>query len=153
MSDLSQLNHDRVLALSSQALQSKKRLFERAAEVFAAELGLDAEGIYRALLAREKLGSTAVGEGVAIPHSRDEHCSDAAGCLITLDEPIDFAAPDGKAVDIVFILLVPAEATQDHLNLLAGLATVLSSSNIRSLLRDAKTADQAKAALLSHPQP
>jgi PTS system nitrogen regulatory IIA component len=118
-----------------------------------AELDLDAESIYRALLAREKLGSTAVGEGVAIPHSRDDHCGDAAGCLITLEEPIDFAAADGKAVDIVFVLLVPAEATQNHLNILAGLATALSNSDIRSTLRDAKTAEQAKWALLRGPQP
>jgi len=153
MSDLSQLKHERVLARCNQALQSKKRVFERAAEAMSAELDLDAESIYRALLAREKLGSTAVGEGVAIPHSRDDHCVDAAGCLITLEEPIDFAAADGKAVDIVFVLLVPAEATQNHLNILAGLATALSNSDIRSTLRDAKTAEQAKWALLRGPQP
>jgi PTS system nitrogen regulatory IIA component len=153
MSDLSQLKHERVLALCNQAIQSKKRVFERAAESMSAELDLDAESIYRALLAREKLGSTAVGEGVAIPHSRDDHCGDAAGCLITLEEPIDFAAADGKAVDIVFVLLVPAEATQNHLNILAGLATALSNSDIRSTLRDAKTAEQAKWALLRGPQP
>ena len=153
MSDLSQLKHERVLVLRGQALQSKKRLFERAAEAMSAELDLDAESIYRALLAREKLGSTAVGEGVAIPHSRDDLCNDAAGCLITLVEPIDFAAADGKAVDIVFVLLVPAQATQEHLNLLAGLATAFSSSDIRSALRDAKTAEQAKQTLLygTHP--
>ena len=153
MSDLSQLKHERVLVLCGQALQSKKRLFERAAEAMSAELDLDAESIYRALLAREKLGSTAIGGGVAIPHSRDDHCDDAAGCLITLEEPIDFAAADGKAVDIVFVLLVPAEATQEHLNLLAGLATAFSSSDIRSALRDAKTAEQAKQTLLcgTHP--
>ena len=84
-----------------------------------AALNLSSEIIYRALLAREKLGSTAIGEGIAIPHCRINECAEAAGCLVTLQEPIDFGPADGRDVDVIFVLLVPEEATQAHLNLLA----------------------------------
>ncbi len=129
-------------ALCGEALLSKKRIFERAAEVMGIALELQSEPIYRALLAREKLGSTAIGEGVAIPHCRINHLSEAAGCLVSLKEPIDYGSTDGSEVDIIFVLLVPEQATQDHLNLLAGLARVFSESETRAKVRSANSAGQ-----------
>lgn len=84
MSDQTKLALQHILALCGESLLSKKRLFERTAELLSEELGLRSQAIYRALLDREKLGSTAIGEGVAIPHCRVAQCAEPAGCLVTL---------------------------------------------------------------------
>ena len=148
MSDHSELGLRHFQALCGEALLSKKRIFERAAEVMGITLELQSEPIYRALLAREKLGSTAIGEGVAIPHCRVDLCTQAVGCLLTLADPIDFSALDDHPVDIVFILLVPREATQAHLDLLSRLATLFSNSDMRAALRAAKTTEALQQLLL-----
>ena len=102
--------------------------------------GIKHDGIrFSSLLAREKLGSTALGDGIAIPHCRISGCSEAMGTLLTLEEPIDFDAPDGNPVDILFVLLVPAEAHQEHLTILGGLAQLLSNSDYCQGLRDASS--------------
>jgi len=136
-------------ALSEQSLLSKKRVFERAAEAMGAALNLRSENIYRALLAREKLGSTAIGEGIAIPHCRINECSEAAGCLVTLQEPIDYGSADGQDVDIIFVLLVPEEATEAHLKLLAALARSFSSAEVRDRVRQTQDPEALKHLLLS----
>ena len=148
MSTPNHLAPERLLALRSETVHSKKRLFEQAAASISAEFDLDQESVYRSLLAREKLGSTAVGHGVAIPHSRMSGCSEPLGCLILLSEGIDFGAPDGADVEIAFILLVPEAATQDHLDLLASLANAFSSADIRDRLKNADSAGDARLALL-----
>ena len=137
----------RVIALSGSAIHSKKRLFEFAAAAVCDAFKLDAETVYKALLSREKLGSTALGEGIAIPHCRIPECADSAGCLITLSEGIDFNAPDGLPVDLVFVLLVPTKATEQHLNILAQLATAFSKPDLRMKLRSAPSADTARTVL------
>ena len=142
MSDPSAAVLSHLQVLSEESLLSKKRVFERAAEVMGAALNLSSEAIYLALLAREKLGSTAIGEGIAIPHCRIKECAAAAGCLMTLQEPIDFGSTDGRDVDVVFVLLVPEEATQGHLNLLAALARSFSNADLRNRVR--KTFDPAE---------
>ena len=120
---------------------SKKRLFENAAELICVDQGeLESGEVYSKLLARERLGSTALGNGIAIPHSRISHCEKAIGTLITLNEGIEFDAPDGAPVDILFLLLVPEEAQQEHLNILAGLAQLLSNHEFCEGLRAANTA-------------
>jgi PTS system nitrogen regulatory IIA component len=136
-------------ALSKQSLLSKKRVFERAAEAMGAALNLSSETIYRALLAREKLGSTAIGEGIAIPHCRINECSEAAGCLVTLQEPIDYGSADGQDVDIIFVLLVPEEATEAHLKLLAALARSFSNAEVRDRVRQTQDPEALKQFLLS----
>jgi len=136
-------------ALSKQSLLSKKRVFERAAEAMGAALNLSSENIYRALLAREKLGSTAIGEGIAIPHCRINECSEAAGCLVTLQEPIDYGSADGNGVDVIFVLLVPEEATEAHLKLLAALARSFSSAEVRDRVRQTQDPEALKHLLLS----
>jgi PTS system nitrogen regulatory IIA component len=90
------------------------------------------------LIAREKLGSTGLGEGIAIPHCRIENCSQPTGILLTLAEPIDFDSPDNQPVDLVFALLVPAEAHQQHLDTLAGLARLFSQPDFCDSLRNAQ---------------
>jgi PTS system nitrogen regulatory IIA component len=136
-------------ALSKQSLLSKKRVFERAAEAMGGSLNLSSETIYRALLAREKLGSTAIGEGIAIPHCRINECSEAAGCLVTLQESIDYGSADGQDVDIIFVLLVPEEATEAHLKLLAALARSFSNAEVRDRVRQTQDPEALKRLLLS----
>ena len=148
MSTPNHLAPERLLALRSETVQSKKRLFEQAAVSISAEFDLDQESVYQSLLAREKLGSTAIGHGVAIPHSRMSGCSEPLGCLILLSEGVDFGAPDGADVEIAFILLVPEAATQDHLDLLASLANAFSRADIRDRLKKADSAGDARLALL-----
>ena len=126
-----------ILIFSRLSLHSKKRVFESAAEAFGDVTGLSKEAVYRGLLDRERLGSTALGNGVAIPHCRIDDCDAPLGCLMTLSDPIDFSAPDGEGVDIVLVLLVPTEATQAHLDLLAGVVTFLSEDSIRATIRAA----------------
>ena len=148
MSTPTHLAPKRLLALRSETVHSKKRLFEQAAASISAEFDLNQESVYRSLLAREKLGSTAIGHGVAIPHSRMSGCTEPLGCLILLSEGVDFGAPDGADVEIAFILLVPEAATQDHLDLLASLANAFSNADIRDRLKKADRAGDARLVLL-----
>ena len=149
MSDPSAMPLGHFQALSEQSLLSKKRVFERAAEAMGGALNLSSETIYRALLAREKLGSTAIGEGIAIPHCRINDCAVAAGCLVTLQEPIDFGSADDQDVDIIFVLLVPEEATEAHLKLLAALARSFSNAEVRDRVRQTQDPEALKQLLLS----
>ena len=149
MSDPSAMTLGHFQALSKQSLLSKKRVFERAAEAMGGALNLSSETIYRALLAREKLGSTAIGEGIAIPHCRINECSEAAGCVVTLQEPIDYGSADGQNVDIIFVLLVPEEATEAHLKLLAALARSFSNAEVRDRVRQTQDPEALKQLLLS----
>ena len=149
MSDLSAVTLGHFQVLSEESLLSKKRVFERAAEAMGAALNLSSENIYRALLAREKLGSTAIGEGIAIPHCRINECAEAAGCLLTLQEPIDFGSTDGRDVDVIFVLLVPEEATQAHLNLLAALARSFSNADLCSRVRQTLDPEELRQLLLN----
>ena len=102
---------------------SKKRAIELAAEYIAGSLpGSNVANLYRGLLDRERLGSTAIGHGVAIPHCRLEECDEIVGALFVFSDPIEFAAPDDDPVRIMFVLLVPANETDKHLAALAMLA-------------------------------
>ena len=148
MSDPSAMTLGHFQALSKQSLLSKKRVFERAAEAMGGALNLCSETIYRALLAREKLGSTAIGEGIAIPHCRINDCAAAAGCLVTLQEPIDFGSADDQDVDIIFVLLVPEEATEAHLKLLAALARSFSNAEVRDRVRQTQDPEALKQLLV-----
>jgi PTS system nitrogen regulatory IIA component len=122
---------------------SKKRIFETAASFICEDQStFEADEVYSKLLARERLGSTALGDGIAIPHCRVSSCEEAVGTLITLDQGIDFDAPDNAAVDILFLLLVPEEAQQEHLNILAGLAQLLSQHEFCQNLRAAHSNEE-----------
>ena len=149
MCDPSAVTLGQFQVLREESLLSKKRVFERAAEAMGAELNLSSDNIYRALLAREKLGSTAIGEGIAIPHCRINECAEAAGCLVTLQDPIDFGSIDGRDVDVIFVLLVPEEATQAHLNLLAVLARSFSNADLRNRVRQTLDPEELRQLLLN----
>jgi PTS system nitrogen regulatory IIA component len=115
---------------------SKKRLIESLAEtIAAASPGLDARALFDHLMARERLGTTGLGEGVAIPHCRLPGRSTPLAAFVKLAQPLDFDAPDARAVDLVFVLAVPENAHQTHLDLLARLAAVFSEEDNRRSLR------------------
>ncbi len=117
---------------------SKKRLFEILARVISEDNPhLVDTDIFAQLIARERLGSTGLGAGIAIPHCRIANCSEPIGCLATLEEAIDFDAPDDIPVDILFVLLVPEEAHQAHLDILARIARLFSQSDFCEQLRSA----------------
>ena len=120
---------------------SKKRVLELAAQHIAeVEESLEVGQVYAGLLERERLGSTALGTGVAVPHCRVEGLDKPLGCLITLASPIDYDAPDGGAVDLLFVLLVPPDAAQEHLDLLAEVAGRFSDPGYCEALRKASSA-------------
>jgi PTS system nitrogen regulatory IIA component len=121
---------------------SKKRLFETIARIISDDqVSLPYNTVLSSLIAREKLGSTGLGQGIAIPHCRIDNCTHAMGTLITLEEAIDFDAPDGKPVDILFVLLVPEEGQQQHLDILAGIASLFSQESFCKQARQAGDAD------------
>ena len=117
---------------------SKKRVLEHISSFLADNIDdSQADEIYARLIAREKLGSTGIGEGIAIPHSRLQECEGTLGALFVLDEAVDFDSIDRKPVDIVFVLLVPEEATEQHLQTLSMLAQKFNDEGFRDQLRQA----------------
>lgn len=116
---------------------SKKRLFEQAAMAFKTNDGCNPTEVSDSLLEREKLGSTALGYGIAIPHGRIKHLKDATCAFFRLESAIEFDAPDGQPVDLAFILLAPAAATDLHLQILGELAAMFSDEAFRARLRAA----------------
>jgi len=110
---------------------SKPRLFDEAGALFERSSGLSRATISGSLAAREKLGSTGLGQGIAIPHGRIKGLAKATGAFIRLAKPIAFDAPDGKPVGQVFVLLVPEHATEQHLQLLSELAQMFSDRPFR----------------------
>ncbi|MFT6758196.1 MAG: PTS system nitrogen regulatory IIA component, partial [Chitinophagales bacterium] len=115
---------------------SKKRVIESAANFLAAQnKSLNADELFRNIIEREQLGSTAIGEGMAIPHCRMKNCSRALGALIKLDNPVDFEAIDQQPVDILFVLLVPEEEHDQHLKILAEIAGLFSKAEFRDEIR------------------
>ena len=100
-------------------------------------------------MAREQLGSTGLGNGIAVPHCRVPHCETIIGALITLENAIDFDAIDGKKVDLIFLLIVPEEKTDDHIKALGGLAELFNDPNFCSTIRQAQnSSDLYKVTLL-----
>ena len=123
---------------------SKKRVLELTAEFIAAEGNMDSEDIYQGLIDRERLGSTGIGYGVAIPHCRMASLTtdETRGYLIQLDQGIDFDSIDGQPVELLFVLLVPESTNQVHLNLLAQLADCFSNDQFRHDLQMATDANE-----------
>lgn len=125
---------------------SKKRVFEQAGLLFENRHGIARATVYDALFDREKLGSTGLGQGIAIPHGRIKGQKDALGAFFRLATPVPFDAPDGLPVKLMFVLLVPEAATERHLQLLSELAQMFSDKNFRESLiaaPDAATMHQA----------
>lgn len=117
---------------------SKKRVLEQTAELISADIpALESGALFKNLVNREKLGSTAIGEGIAIPHCRMGQCPDITGALIRLQQAVDFDAMDDQPVDLLFVLLVPEQACDEHLQLLGELARMFSREEVRTALRAA----------------
>ncbi|MEX0606096.1 MAG: PTS IIA-like nitrogen regulatory protein PtsN [Marinobacter sp.] len=115
---------------------SKKRILEFIAEQVAQhDSELNETQIFNNLVSRERLGSTGIGQGIAIPHCRLEGCSHVVGTLITLEEGVAFDAIDNQPVDLLFALIVPKEATSEHLELLSQLAEKFNDRNFCDQLR------------------
>lgn len=125
---------------------SKKRVFEQAGLVFENNQGIARSLVYDALFAREKMGSTGLGQGIAIPHGRIKGLKEAQGAFLRLAAPVQFDAPDGKPVSLVFVLLVPEAATEHHLQLLSELAQMFSEKSFREQLSSAPDAEAIQAA-------
>lgn len=131
---------------------SKKRVLEHAARLLAARFEEpDTEQIFERLLERERLGSTGLAGGVALPHARMPGIDHSRGAFLRLAEPVDFDALDGQPVDLVFALLVPEETNDEHLQLLATLASMFNNPSLRQQLREADS-EQALGILTGQTQ-
>ena len=122
--------------LLDQDITSKKRLFEQAGLLFENNQGIARSLVFDSLFARERLGSTGLGQGVAIPHGRIKGLKEAVGAFIRLSHAVSFDAPDGMPVNLAFVLLVPLQATEQHLQILSELAQMLSDREFRARLAE-----------------
>ena len=121
---------------------SKKRIFEYLGLFFENQWGLPASSVSDHLFARERLGSTGLGRGVAIPHGRIKALKHPIAAFIRLQKPIAFDAPDDEPVRLVLALLVPEAATQAHLEILSEVAELLSDAHLRTILSTASHASE-----------
>ena len=130
--------------------QSKKRALEKLSELIAdTEDTVSSNDVFESLLARERLGGTGVGYGVAIPHGRLKDNELTLGAFIKLENGVDYDATDHQPVDLLFALLVPQESTEEHLQILAQLAKMFSDQNFRSKLREVTTSEETHQLLVN----
>lgn len=127
---------------SGLVVTSKKKALEELSRLLAQGAGLDEQDILNGLSAREKLGSTGLGHGVAIPHGRLNGVKNSVGAFVRLKHPVDYDAHDGQPVDLLFGLIVPAAATEEHLKHLASIAEKFSDDGF---CKDARAAGDAKS--------
>lgn len=121
-------------------VQSKKRTIEALSNlIIKDQTQLDASDIFDSLISRERLGSTGLGYGIAIPHGRIQNCKKITGAFVKLDQGIDFDAVDNKPVNMLFALIVPEESTDEHLQILALLASMFNDEDFRDKLRMTKS--------------
>ncbi|MGE0080696.1 MAG: PTS IIA-like nitrogen regulatory protein PtsN [Thiohalomonadaceae bacterium] len=124
---------------------SKKRALELVSALIArGESGLGDAEVFDSLLARERLGSTGLGHGVALPHGRVKTSEQTVGAFLRLKKGVDFDAVDREPVDLLFAMLVPEHSTDEHLQLLAQLAEMFSDTDMRRRLREAADAEAVK---------
>ncbi|MBT8119308.1 MAG: PTS sugar transporter subunit IIA [Gammaproteobacteria bacterium] len=137
--------------ISNHEIKSKKRALELLAEQLASEAmrvnqplddDIDALDIFQLLTEREKLGSTAMGHGVALPHARTSLTEHAIGAFLKLDDGIDFDSPDNQRTDLIFALMVPEHYTDEHLKILAYLATLFNNANFCKEIRESADTKQ-----------
>src|ERR1051326_5409376 len=126
---------------------SKKQAIQELSAKAAKLTGESERGIFETLLQRERLGSTGIGHGGAIPHGKVAKIKSIFGLFARLEKPIDFEALDGEPVDLVFLLLAPETAGADHLKALALIARLLRDSNIAKKLRNSRDASSLYAIL------
>ncbi|WP_086981489.1 PTS IIA-like nitrogen regulatory protein PtsN [Vibrio aphrogenes] len=136
-----QLNEVLSLDCTKSAVQctSKKRALEIISEIAAQHSGLDSTQLFECMLTREKVGTTGIGNGIAIPHGRIFDSEQAIAVLLQCEQPVDFDAIDNRPVDILFALLVPDEQCKTHLTTLSLMAEKLNDKATLKLLRNAQT--------------
>ena len=127
--------------LTGTGIASKKRAFEEVGFLFESQHGLSRALVTDSLFSRERLGSTGLGNGVAVPHGRIKGLKLPLAAVLVLEQAIGFDAPDNLPVDLLVFLLVPEAATQKHLELLSEIAALLSDESRREAMRRSGTAD------------
>ena len=133
-------------------VSTQNRLFEEIARKLEQQYGLSRDVIVKSLTAREKLGSTALGLGMALPHARLKGLTEAKAVYVRTELALPFDAPDGKPVSHVLALLVPERATEAHLQLLAGVAQLFSDQDFRHDLRACGTPQEVVTLFQQWPQ-
>jgi PTS system nitrogen regulatory IIA component len=135
-------------------VQSKKRALEELSNLITQDqTQLDASVIFDSLISRERLGSTGVGYGLAIPHGRIKNCKKITGAFIRLQQGVDFDAIDNQPVDMLFALVVPEESTDEHLQVLALLASMFNDESFREKLRLSKSEEETYQLLTQWQKP
>jgi PTS system nitrogen regulatory IIA component len=129
-------------------VNSKKQALQELAAKAAQLTGQNERAVFEVLLQREKLGSTGVGNGIAIPHGKLPKLDRLFGLFARLDRPIDFEALDGQSVDLVFLLLAPETAGADHLKALARVARLLRDPDVARKLRESRDVEALYAVLM-----
>jgi len=119
---------------------NKKRVFEQVGLLFENNHGISRVAVYDSLFAREKLGSTGLGQGIAIPHGRIKGLPEALAAFVRTKAPIPFDSPDGRGATQIFVLLVPEQATDRHLQILSELAQMFSDKLFRERMAAATDA-------------
>jgi len=129
---------------------SKRGVFEHVGELFARRYGMSRAQVSNSLYARERLGSTALGHGVALPHARLGEIDLTAAAFVRTRLPVPFDAPDGKPVSDMIVLVVPNGATDLHLGLLADIAQLFAQQAFREKLRSCNDPDAVRRLILAH---
>lgn len=137
--------------IPSLKVSTKKQALQEISEIASAISGLPAREIYDALLQRERLGSTGVGGGIAIPHGKLPRVPRMLGVFARLEKPIDYEALDGEPVDLIFLLLAPEATGADHLKALSRVARALRDSSLTARLRATKDASGLYLLLTQNP--
>jgi PTS system nitrogen regulatory IIA component len=120
-------------------VSSKKRLLEFIAQKSADFLAQPQKSIFNSLLERERLGSTGLGKGFAVPHARLKDISEAHACFVKLSTGINYDAIDHEPVDLIFALFIPEASTEEHLQILASLAKIFSQSSVSDRIRECQS--------------
>jgi PTS system nitrogen regulatory IIA component len=131
---------------------SKKKLLELIANIVADRTELSQSVIYSNLLNRERLGSTGLGRGFAVPHARVADLETTGGFFFRLVEPVNFDSPDDQPVDLVFTIVIPQEATEEHLLILSSLAKIFSQEEVCQAIRGAASRDEIEKIIQSAEQ-
>ena len=123
-------------------ITSKKKLLELIANIVADRTQLSESAIYNNLLNRERLGSTGLGQGFAVPHARLESLDQTMGLFFRLKDAVNFESPDDQPVDLVFTIIIPEQATEEHLIILSSLAGIFSKPEICEAIRSAASKEE-----------
>jgi PTS system nitrogen regulatory IIA component len=133
-------------------ISSKKKLLQLIANIVADRSKLSESTIYNNLLNRERLGSTGLGQGFAVPHARLSDLDKTMACFFRLKDAVNFEAPDNQPVDLVFTIIIPEEATEEHLLILSSLARMFSREEVCDAIRNAASKDEIAQIIQSAEQ-